>query len=76
MRWMLELYERDGDPRWYALARRNALRAARSARDSHGLYMRAWDGGSRGVNLPGLLQTHAATVNLFAWLAAAAVPQD
>jgi Glycosyl hydrolase family 76 len=76
LRWMLELYRRDGDRRWYALARRNALRAARRAGSSGGLYMHAWDGGSRGVNMPGLLQTHAATVSLFAWLAAAPVPQD
>jgi uncharacterized protein YyaL (SSP411 family) len=76
LRWMLELYKHDGDRRWYALARRNALRAARSARSSSGLYMRAWDGGTRGINMPGLLQTHGATVSLFAWLAAAPVPQD
>ena len=79
MRWMLELYQRDHDPRWYALARRNGLRAARSARDSRGLFMRCWDG-ERGstcdASRPDLLQTHAATVSLFAWLAAAPVPQD
>lgn len=75
MRWMLEMYERDGDPRWYALARRNALRAARLARSSDGLYMNAWGGGTRGINMPGLLQTHAATVSLFAWLAATPPPQ-
>jgi hypothetical protein len=79
MRWMLELYKQDHDRRWYALARRNALRAARSARDGSGLYMRAWDGGSaaaHGSGGPGRIQTHAATVSLFAWLAAAPVPQD
>ena len=38
--------------------------------------MRAWDGGpARSASYPGLLQTHAATVSLFAWLAAAPVPQ-
>jgi hypothetical protein len=76
MRWMLELYRHDHDSRWYALVRRNALRAAANARDSRGLYMRAWSGGSARAAAPGLLQTHAATVSLFAWLAAAPVPQD
>jgi glycosyl hydrolase family 76 len=76
MRWMLELYQHDHDRRWYALVRRNALRAAANARDSRGLYMRAWSGGSAKAAAPGLLQTHAATVSLFAWLAAAPVPQD
>ena len=76
MRFMLDLYRHDGDRRWYALARRNGLRALRAARDHRGLYSRSWDGGTRGISRPGLVQTHAATVSLFAWLAAAPVPHD
>ena len=76
LRWMLELYEHDGDARWFALARHNGLRALAGARDGSGLFMRAWDGGpAHSASYPGLLQTHAATVSLFAWLAAAPVPQ-
>ena len=76
MRWMLELYRHDGDRRWYGLVRHNALRALQNARDSSGLFMRAWDGGpARSARFPGLLQTHASTVSLFAWLAAAPVPE-
>jgi len=77
LRWMLELYRADHDRRWYDLAYDNAARALRKARDSRGLFMRAWDGGSITSHQakPGQLQTHAATVALFAWLAAAPVPQ-
>jgi hypothetical protein len=75
MRWLLELYRHDHDPRWYSLARRNALRALRSARDASGLFLRAWDGGSAHESSPGLLQTHGATVALLAWLAATPLPE-
>jgi hypothetical protein len=76
LRWMLELYQRDGDSRWYDLAHRNGMRALGSARDSRGLYMRAWDGGPIIAHqaVPGMIQTHSATVALFAWLGAAPVP--
>jgi hypothetical protein len=76
LRWMLELSARDGDPRWYALAYRNANRALQNARDGHGVFTRAWDGGSitRHDARPGMIQTHAASVSLLAWLAAAPVP--
>jgi hypothetical protein len=76
LRWMLELYQRDHDPRWYALARDNGLRVLRT-RNSRGLYQRAWDGGSISSHqaIPGMIQTHGAAVALFAWLGAAPIPQ-
>jgi hypothetical protein len=41
------------------------------ARDARGLYLRAWDGTPITAHqaLPGMLQTDAATLELFAWLA-------
>jgi len=69
---MLALYRHDGNPRWYGLAHRNALRAIRNARGRHGLYLKRWDR----VGVPGgLLRMHAATLSLFAWLAATPPPR-
>jgi hypothetical protein len=76
LRWMLELSRRDGDSRWYALAYRNAKRLLGDGRDSRGLFLRAWDGGSitkHGAR-PGMIQTHGAGVSVLAWLAAAPLP--
>jgi uncharacterized protein YyaL (SSP411 family) len=65
LRFMLDLYRADDDPRWYRLAAQNAARALVNARAPDGLFIRRWDGRW----FPGaLLQTHAATVSLFAWL--------
>jgi hypothetical protein len=76
LRWMLELSRRDGDSRWYALAVRNAKRALDNARDSRGIFVRAWDGGSiaKHQGRPGMIRTHAAGVALLAWLAATPEP--
>ena len=76
LRWMLDLSTHDHDSRWYALAYRNAHRALDNARDGHGIFTKAWDGGSitQHQSRPGMIQTHAASVSLLAWLAVAPVP--
>jgi uncharacterized protein YyaL (SSP411 family) len=71
LRWMLDLYEQDKNPRWYALVYRNAQRAAQSARDSQGLWSLRWDGD---WTKPGMLRTQAGTLSLFAWIAAMKPP--
>ncbi len=49
-----------------------ASRARARARDARGLYSRAWDGTPITAHqaLPNMLQSDAATLELFAWLAA------
>jgi hypothetical protein len=76
LRSMLQLYARDHDRRWYDLAVANAERARQNARTGSDLYLAAWDGGPMTSHLarPNMLQTHAATVELFAWLATASPP--
>jgi Glycosyl hydrolase family 76 len=70
LRWMLALYAEDHDPRWYWLARANAERAERNACDKRPRCTRAWNGSSVILQAaPGMLQTHAATISVFAWLA-------
>ena len=69
---MLELYAMDGNQQWYRIAKENAERAYTDARDSNGLYLKTWTGRSSETvgSPPGSLQLQAATVNVFAWLAA------
>lgn len=76
LRSVLFLYTRTGDRRWYDLAVANAERARTNARTGGDLYLAAWDGGSITAHQarPSMLQTHAATVELFAWLAATPPP--
>ncbi len=71
LHWMLIYSSQTGDARWPALAREMAARAQANSRDSRGLYLRAWDGGSITAHeaRPNMLQTDAATLELFAWLA-------
>ena len=75
-RYILELGAHDHNPKWYAWAKRAADDANRRAREN-GLFLRFWDGTTAESHMHdpslryGLLQTHAATVALFAWLAAA-----
>jgi uncharacterized protein YyaL (SSP411 family) len=73
LRWMLHLYELDGNSRWYALAYRNAQRALASARDSQGLWSQRWDGT---WTKPGMLRTQAGTLALHAWTAAVKPPRS
>lgn len=76
LRSLLYLYTRDHDRRWYDLAVHNADRARANADTGGGLYLAAWDGGpiSRHEAEPNMIQTHAATTELFAWLAATPPP--
>jgi len=70
---MLDYARATGDRRWPAMALRMAQMARAQARDpGRGLYLRAWDGGDMSAHQAeaGMLRTHAATVELFGWLAA------
>jgi hypothetical protein len=71
LQWMLELYALDGDATLYRLAADNARNARTRALDGEGLYLLSWNGETlpRQYARPGMLQTHAATTSLFAWLA-------
>jgi Glycosyl hydrolase family 76 len=71
LQWMLALYGLNHDPALYTLALGNARDAELRARDGRGLYLHAWDGNPVPLRYaaPGMLQTHAATTSLFAWLA-------
>jgi glycosyl hydrolase family 76 len=71
LHWMLVYGGQTGDTRWGALARQMAVRAGEHARDARGLYLRAWDGTSiiAHQGAPNMLQTDAATLELYAWLA-------
>ena len=71
LQWMLALYPLDHDPTLYRMAADNARNAQSRARGAEGLYLRSWNGGAIPAQyaVPGMLQTHAATTSLFAWLA-------
>jgi uncharacterized protein YyaL (SSP411 family) len=72
LRTMLDYGRAAGDGRWRALAEREAARALANARDGSGFYLRSWDGSDMAAHqaVPGMLRTDAATVDLFASLAA------
>jgi len=71
LHWMLLYSAQTGTPWWARLARNMARRAEQHAVEPDGLYLRAWDGSpiTRHQAAPGMLQTDAATLELFAWLA-------
>jgi hypothetical protein len=73
LHWMLAYGGQAGETRWQALAEEMAGDAQDHARNSHALYLRAWDGTSITEHQaqPNMLQTDAATLELFAWLAVA-----
>ena len=74
LHWMLLYGAQARDSRWAALATQMAAQAeANSVEARSGLYLRAWDGGSITEHeaQPGMLQTDAATLELFAWLGGA-----
>lgn len=74
LHWMLDVYAQDHNPRWYTLALANAQRALASAQNKQGLFLKAWDG-SRAPDAPtDSLKIDAATLSVFAWLAAATPP--
>lgn len=72
LRGLLDLYAKDRNPRWYAVVYANARAARDNARDDDGLWSRKWNGDW--ASPQGTLYTHAATVQLFAWLAGATPP--
>jgi Glycosyl hydrolase family 76 len=69
--WLLALGALEGDTTLYRMAADNARNAQTRAAEPNGLYMKGWNGEtlSRANALPGMIQTHAATTSLFAWLA-------
>jgi hypothetical protein len=73
LHWMLAYGAHANETRWRELAEEMAEDAQRSARDARGLYLRAWDGTpiTEHQAVPNMLQTDAATLELFAWLAVA-----
>jgi hypothetical protein len=76
IRCLLELYRFGHNPRWYRIAAAEAQRAMLNGRNGRGLYLRNWDGGSmraKGTKL-GMLQTHAATTSVIAWMAVVPPP--
>ena len=76
LRSLLELYRMDHDPRWYSIVEQNAARALSKAGDGRGLFLRSWDGSSMAAlgTRPNMLQTHAATASVLAWIATVAPP--
>jgi hypothetical protein len=72
LHWMLVYSSQTGDARWPLLAKEMAALANAHAAGQDGLYLRAWDGTPiiEHEAQPNMLQTDAATVELFAWLAA------
>ena len=71
LQWMLALGSLDHDRTLYALAADNARNAEGRAQNGEGLYLLSWNGETLSPEnaRPGMLQTHAATTSLFAWLA-------
>jgi uncharacterized protein YyaL (SSP411 family) len=71
LRFLLDLYNTDLNPRWYAVVYANAKRAQANAGGGDGLWPKQWDGG---WIIPGAIYAQGATVELYAWLAAAKLP--
>jgi hypothetical protein len=73
LHWMLSYSVQSGEARWRELAEEMATDAQEHALGAQGLYLRAWDGTpiTEHQAVPNMLQTDAATLELFAWLAVA-----
>jgi hypothetical protein len=71
LQWLLALYALHHDRTLYAMAADNARIVEVRARNGEGLYLLSWSGETIAPQnaRPGMLQTHAATTSLFAWLA-------
>lgn len=71
LQWLLALYGLHHDRALYAMAADNARIVEARARNGEGLYLLSWNGETIEPQnaRPGMLQTHAATTSLFAWLA-------
>jgi hypothetical protein len=75
LRDILGLYALDHRARWYRLAARTAQRILHNARSPNGRFTRAWNGTIHiKFATPGRLRTDAASVSVFAALAAAGKP--
>jgi Glycosyl hydrolase family 76 len=74
LHWMLVYGAQVGDSRWERMALAFAAQAQANARERSGLYEQAWDGSDMTAHQaePEMLRTDAATVELFAWVAARA----
>jgi hypothetical protein len=72
LHWMLLYGAQTGDTRWRALAQQMAAGAQAHARGAGGLFLRGWDGTpiTEHQAVANMLQTDAATLELFAWLGA------
>ncbi len=71
LQWLLALYGLHHDRTLYAMAADNARDVEGRAGNGEGLYLLSWNGETLAPQnaRPGMLQTHAATTSLFAWLA-------
>jgi uncharacterized protein YyaL (SSP411 family) len=76
VRAMLELYRFDQNPRWYWLAAAATDNAIANARADNGLFLLTWNGSATSsIGTPaGMLQTHAATASVIAWMTATPPP--
>jgi hypothetical protein len=72
LHWMLVYGVQTGDTRWRGLAEEMAARVQADARNAQGLYLRGWEGTpiTEHQAQPNMLQSDAATLELFAWLGA------
>jgi uncharacterized protein YyaL (SSP411 family) len=68
---LLDLYAVDHDPRWYAVAYANGMRARANSRAADGTWSLKWDGS---YALPGTIYAQSATLQLFGWLASVKPP--
>jgi hypothetical protein len=77
VRSLLELYRFDGNSRWYQRAAEAVDGAMANGRAANGLYLLTWEGlGTRSIGTaPNMLQTHAATTSVIAWMAATDPPR-
>lgn len=75
LRDLIALYDQDHKQQWYTQAVGEARQILKHAQEPNGLFLRAWDG-SKSIpgSVPNMLRTHAASVSVFAALAAAPAP--
>jgi Glycosyl hydrolase family 76 len=71
LQWLLALYALHHDRTLYAIAADNARNVESHAANGEGLYLLSWSGQVLAAQnaRPAMLQTHAASTSLFAWLA-------
>jgi len=71
LQWLLALYGLRHDRALYQLAADNARNIQARSRNGQGLYLLSWNGEALEPQnaRPGMLQTHAASTSVFAWLA-------